>query len=451
MNMSEVLIYKKPETGNTKRKLDDEQEESSNKRPKQTQHEELSIFEVKDLITDAEYVNHDSETVCKIHKFNTTDIYEIITYFMQHRTSNDAFYIVNLSEIVRIINLWKTLLPRVIPHFAIKANPDPMIAKVWANAGGSFDCASKEEIIQVLALGVDPKNIIYANPVKQNEYISFARARNVDLLVFDSKTELKKIDMLHPNSKLVMRIKVDDSGSVCRFNSKFGCFDEEIEDLLKFAKMLELDVCGVSFHLGSNLQKSGFFDIAIKKSREVINVAEKIGHTCNLLDIGGGFSLNGSGISFQETAKEINNALDKYFGDILDRIKVISEPGRMICNTSHTLVTSIIGIRSKGVGQNKEFIYTINESIYQSFNCLIFDHANPEVLPYDERDEEARYKTSLVGKSCDSGDSLKHDVMLPELSIGDFVYIPNFGAYTRAASSTFNGFKVANVHYITTD
>ena len=369
---------------------------------------------------------------------------------MQHRTSNDAFYIVNLSEIIRIINLWKNLLPRITPHYAIKSNPDNMIAKVWANAGGCFDCASKEEIIQVLDLGVDPKNIIYANPVKQNEYISYARARNIDIMVFDSKTELKKIDMLHPNSKLLMRIKVDDSGSVCRFNSKFGCFDEEIEELLKFAKMLELDVCGVSFHLGSNLQKSGFFDIAIKKARNVIDIAESIGHVCTILDIGGGFSLNSSGISFQDTATEINNALDKYLSDILNRLKIIAEPGRMICNTSHTLVTSIIGIRSKGNGQNKEFIYTINESIYQSFNCLIFDHATPEVLPYDERDEEARYKTSLVGKSCDSCDILKHDVMLPELSIGDFVYIPNFGAYTRAASSTFNGFKVANVHYITT-
>lgn len=448
--MSETVSVKQLEV-TTKRKVDDVQQDDHVKRVRQGLQDEAFLIDIKELIPDAQYVNQDNETICKIHKFNTSDIIDIITYFMQHRTSNDAFYVVNLSEIVRIINLWKTELPRVIPHYAIKANPDNMIAKVWANAGGAFDCASKEEIIQVLALGVDPKNIIYANPVKQNEYISYARARNVDLMVFDSKTELKKIDMLHPNSKLVLRIKVDDSGSVCRFNSKFGCFDEEIEDLLKFAKMLELDVCGVSFHLGSNLQKSGYFDIAIKKSREVIDVAEKIGHVCTLLDIGGGFSLNNSGISFQETAQEINEALDKYFGDVLDRIKVISEPGRMTCNTSHTLVTSIIGIRSKGNGQNKEFIYTINESIYQSFNCIIFDHANPEVLPYDERDEEARYKTSLVGKSCDSADSLKHDVMLPELSIGDFVYIPNFGAYTRAASSTFNGFKVANVHYITTD
>lgn len=427
------------------------QDENLTKRNRGSLQEETEILTVRDLITDAQYVNHNNENQCKIHKFNTTDIYEIITYFMQHRTSNDAFYIVNLSEITRIINLWRSLLPRVVPYYAIKSNSDNMIAKVWANAGGCFDCASQEEIIQVLSLGVDPKNIIYANPVKQNEYISFARARNVDLLVFDSKTELKKIDMLHPNSKLVMRIKVDDSGSICRFNSKFGCFDEEIEELLKFAKMLELDVCGVSFHLGSNLQKSGFFDGAIKKSRNVIDIAEKIGHVCTILDIGGGFSINGNGITFQETAHEINTAIDKYFGDIIQRIKIIAEPGRAVCNTSHTLVTSVIGIRSKGTEQNKEFIYTINESIYQSFNCIIFDHAAPEILPYDERDEEARYKTALVGKSCDSTDSIQHDVRLPELSIGDFIYVPNFGAYTRAASSTFNGFKLANVHYITTD
>lgn len=447
--MSEALVIKQSE-GNTKRKLDDvQQDEPTNKRTRQVSQDDG--FEVKDLITDAQYVNQTNETLCKIYKFGTNDIIEIITYFMQNKTSDDAFYVVNLSEIVKLYNLWTSELPRVKPFYAIKSNSDPMIAKVLARLGCGFDCASKAEIKQVLALGVDPKNIIYANPVKQNAYISHARARNVDTMVFDSKTELKKIDMLHPNSKLILRIKVDDSASICRFNCKFGCFDEEIEDLLKFAKMLELDVCGVSFHLGSNLQKAGFFDIAIKKAREVINTAEKIGHMCNILDIGGGFSSNGSGISFQDTSKEINEALDKYFGDILERINVYGEPGRFFSNSSHTLVTSVIGIRSKGSGQDKEFIYTINESIYQSFNCLIFDHANPEILPYDERDEEARYKTALVGSTCDGLDILKHDVMLPELSVGDFIYVPNFGSYTRAASTTFNGFELANVHYYTTD
>lgn len=444
--MSDIVFFN---SNKRKSEVMSEHEEQLLKKSRQNDNE--NITEIKELIPDAQYVNETNETLCKIYNFNTNDIIEIITYFMQNKTSDDAFYIVNLSEIVRLYNLWISELPRVKPFYAIKSNSDPMIARVLAKLGSGFDCASKAEIKQVLSLGVDSKNIIYANPVKQNAYISYARARNIDTMVFDSKTELKKIDMLHPNSKLVLRIKVDDSGSVCRFNSKFGCYDEEIVDLLNFAKMLELDVCGVSFHLGSNLQKAGFFDIAIKKAREVIDIAEKIGHKCHILDLGGGFSSNGSGISFVETAKEINDALDKYFDDILNRINVYAEPGRFFSNSSHTLVTSVIGIRSKGTGNDKEFIYTINESIYQSFNCLIFDHADPEILPYDERDEETRYKTTLVGSTCDSCDILKHDVMLPELSIGDFIYVPNFGSYTRAASTTFNGFELANVHYITTN
>lgn len=430
----------------TKRNVDDfQQEKITNKKVK---HES---YQVKNFIKNVEYVNQTNKTLCKIVNFCTDDIIEIITYFMKNKTSNNAFYIVNLSEIIRLYNLWTSKLPRVKPFYAIKSNSDPMIAKILADMGCGFDCASKEEIKQVLNLGVDPKNIIYANPVKQNEYISYARNNNIEIMVFDSETELYKIKLLHPNSKLVLRIKVDDSASICKFNCKFGCFDEEIEALLQIAKILELDVCGISFHLGSNLQKAGFFNIAIKKARDAINIAEKTGHICNILDIGGGFSSNGSGISFQDTALEINKALDEYFGDILGRINIYGEPGRFFSNSSHTLLTSVIGIRSTESGQDKKFIYTINESIYQSFNCLIFDHVNPEIFPYDGRHQKKKYKTDIVGNTCDGMDLLKNDIMLPELSVGDFIYVPNFGSYTRAASTTFNGFKLANIYYYTTD
>ena len=38
--------------------------------------------------------------------------------------------------------------------------------------------------------------------------------------------------------------------------------------------------------------------------------------------------------------------------------------------------------------------------------------------------------------------------MLPELVIGEWVYVENFGAYTTAASSSFNGFITRDYKYI---
>ena len=54
---------------------------------------------------------------------------------------------------------------------AVRASLHPAIIKVYASLGCGFDCASKGEIESVLSTGVDPADIVYANPFKAPEYI----------------------------------------------------------------------------------------------------------------------------------------------------------------------------------------------------------------------------------------------------------------------------------------
>lgn len=51
---------------------------------------------------------------------------------------------------------------------AVKCNPDPEVLRLLAALGTGFDCASKQEIEQVLNVGVDPSRIIYAQPVSHS-------------------------------------------------------------------------------------------------------------------------------------------------------------------------------------------------------------------------------------------------------------------------------------------
>jgi ornithine decarboxylase len=48
----------------------------------------------------------------------------------------------------------------------------------------------------------------------------------------------------------------------------------------------------------------------------------------------------------------------------------------------------------------------------------------------------------LAGPSCDGFDVVSPQVELPDLEIGDRVYIMSAGAYTTAYASNFNGFPV---------
>ena len=154
---------------------------------------------------------------------------------------------------------------------------------------------------------------------------------------------------------------------------------------------------------------------------------------------------------FEDIAKEVNNGINDFFGkEVLqdNTIQFIAEPGRYFAQKSHTLVLNVIGKKIiQEENGDKIVVYYLNDGVYGSFNCIYFDHGKPVILPFNERDGK-RFKSILFGPTCDSIDLISENVMLPELAIGEWVYVENFGAYTSASSSGFNGFKTSVCKYI---
>lgn len=58
------------------------------------------------------------------------------------------------------------------------------------------------------------------------------------------------------------------------------------------------------------------------------------------------------------------------------------------------------------------------------------------------------YTCSIWGPTCDGLDRIVEQCDLPELQVGDWLVFENMGAYTVAASSTFNGFQRPDLHYV---
>ncbi len=361
------------------------------------------------------------------------NIVDIINSILEGNLSEEAFYIVDIGKVLKQVQKWNDLLPDIKPYYAVKCNPNPLILKTLASLDVNFDCASKNEIASVMNVTDDAKRIIFANPCKMSNQIKYARANDVDLMTFDSDHELYKIKLYHPYSELVMRIRVDDSESVCRFGSKFGVEISEVRKLLEIAKALSLNVIGVSFHVGSGCKNPTQFKNAIQDSERCFDIAHELGFNFRLLDIGGGFEDN----SFEETCEIIRSSLNEF----KYKTSIIAEPGRFFVSSSHTLVVNIIGKKDsvEDVTNEKTFTYYLNDGMYGSFNCVHFDHAKPIICPFNERDG-VRYKSKIFGPTCDSMDKIFDEVLLPELTIGEWCYVENFGAYTSAAASTFNGF-----------
>ncbi|CAO3575069.1 unnamed protein product [Mortierella alpina] len=394
--------------------------------------------------------------------------------------AENAFYVADLGEVSRQHKRWKALLPRIEPFFAMKCNPDPMVMRLLASLGAGFDCASKNEIQAVLDLGVDPTRIIYANPCKQNAFVKYAHANKVRMMTFDNAEELHKIKRFHPDAQCVLRILTDDSKSLCKLGLKFGAPLNTTGSLLATSQALGLDVIGVSFHVGSGCFDAHAFGEAVVRARRVFDQAKDYGFDFKLLDVGGGFPSAHvtEGITFEKVAGILGSTVDALFGP---EVRVIAEPGRYYVGSAFTLATQVIARRTvtsdgdeagcsgeaaqevpEATEPGPSHMYYINDGMYGSFNCIMFDHqiCEPKVLYQDgifsyqaspASADELLGLASVWGPTCDSIDCITARARLPLLETGHWLYFENMGAYTITAASQFNGFRKSEVLYTTTE
>jgi len=365
---------------------------------------------------------------------------------------DDAFYVCNVGDVVSKMKRFRDCLPQVQPFYAVKCNPDAVVLKLLADLGANFDCASKGEINTVLDLGVSPDRIVFANPCKQTSHIKFAKTHNVRMMTFDNEVELHKIKQHFPNAELIIRIKVDDSKSLCKFGIKFGVDPCEAIDLLKVAWNLHLNVVGVSFHVGSGCYDASLFYEAVKAARMVFDQGTEVGFNFHLLDVGGGFpGTEIEDISFEDTARQLTVGFTEFFPPGCG-IRIIAEPGRYFVASAYTLLSNVTSVREfaaeKGTNSSEGFMYYLNDGVYGSFNCILFDHQHPLAYPLKEADGSRLYKCSVWGPTCDSMDCISSSIMLPKMGVGDWMCFDNMGAYTIAAASRFNGFKAPTVVYV---
>ncbi|KAK8191389.1 ornithine decarboxylase [Phyllosticta capitalensis] len=363
---------------------------------------------------------------------------------------DDPFFVADIGEIHRLHREWTRQLDRVTPFFAVKCNPNPVVLRLLAALGTGFDCASVTEIRTILSMGVDPSRIVFANPCKIMSAIKYAREQGVSKMTFDSAEELHKIKQIFPEAQLFLRIVACDPSALCQLSEKFGARVEATEKLLKLAKSLELDVVGVSFHVGSGGKDPTAFSRAVHDASIVLGQAEQLGFRVHTLDIGGGFS---AGPLFAETAGIINAALDKY---VSRDIRVIAEPGRYMVNSAFTAAATVIAKRGSdphGTESNnlKTTMLYINDGTYGShYNSLcevpavpkVFRRANCTILEDRWGIELAPMQEySIWGPTCDSVDCVNPTCRLPgNLEIGDWIYYRGMGAYTTCTASGFNGF-----------
>ena len=346
------------------------------------------------------------------------------------------FLIVDTAIVRGKVRRFRAALPRVRPHYAVKANPDRRVLKVLVQEGAGFEIASVAELDLLLSLGVPAAEIFYSNPVKSRESIAYAAAKGVEWFVVDSTDELRRVYETRADAKMYLRVAAPNIGSDWPLSGKFGAGATDAKEIIALAARLGADLAGVTFHVGSQCRNPENWRVAIEKARSLFDVMTKAGLKPRLLNIGGGFPVRHvKPIPSIEVIGEIVNEALKAFPE---DVKIIAEPGRYLVSDAGYFVCRVLGTATRAGKRWMHWDAGMFGGVIETTEGLKYrirtDRSGPDV------------SWTVGGPTCDSVDVVLRDEPLPsDLQEGDFIYIRNAGAYTTAYASQFNGFPLPEV------
>ncbi|HPZ81396.1 MAG TPA: type III PLP-dependent enzyme [Candidatus Atribacteria bacterium] len=355
------------------------------------------------------------------------------------REFDTPLLVISKEKLLHNYRAFQEFFPGIEIFYAVKANPHPLVIRTLKEAGSSFDVASLQEIELVLSHGVPPERMIFANTIKRKKGLRYARETGVDLMTYDNEEELKKIALIYPEARLLVRIKTPSNGARANLSYKFGAEPDMAPELLFQAQRMGLKPIGISFHVGSPCLNVDNYLYSLQKVREIIEkVAGEI--PISIIDIGGGFPLDIYGEGEEGSLEVFSRAIVPHLQQFLgEGYRVIAEPGRVIVGSAAFLVTKVIG---KALRSGVRWYY-LDDGIYGTFSAIPFDKATFSFFPLRESKEE--FPAVLAGPTCDSLDVVAENVLLPPLELDDLIVVPDIGAYSWASATNFNGFERAQV------
>ncbi|XP_070388116.1 ornithine decarboxylase-like [Dermacentor albipictus] len=378
-------------------------------------------------------------------------VHEVAQDIVHKQKEDDAFFVCDVRDIARKVELWRKHLPRVTPFYAIKTCGDPVIIAVLASLGVNFDCSNTNEMRTILKLGVHPDRIIYAHTMKSTSHMKFAEEHGVTLMTFDCIEELHKVK--DKKARLLLRIKSDDKGCQISFNNKFGCYVDDARPILKAAVELNCNVVGVTFHVGSVYENPEIFGRTIERARIVFDIAKDIGRPMTVLDLGGGFP---GGLrdnkKFMKACECVLRTIDEHFPES-SGVQIIAEPGQFFCTSAYSLVVRVVGKRRSdviidGVSRRHQDIF-LNESKDNCISRYMYDFSDVKIMPLEEpRERPMDVLTTLWGSTCNPFDRIDGVKLFFDVNVDEWLMMDNMGAYTLSFVCGFNGTGFPTVHYI---
>lgn len=373
-------------------------------------------------------------------------------------------YILDIADVRARARRWKKALDNAFAdlaggdvYYAGKAFLSKAFARWMWEDGLYIDATSAGELQTALAGGVPGERCALHGNNKSRAEITAALENNLAHIVVDSIAELELVNELAAALKKTAPVYLRLTSGVhagghefiatAHEDQKFGISIPSGASHLAIKRALELPYIrlqGLHSHIGSQiLQLDGF------RAAARILLAERAwamaqGAEISEIDFGGGYGVRYTELdSIPPTPEEFACALaaevDAHIAETgLPAPRVSIEPGRSI------IAPAVCTLYTVGTVKEVELAEGIRR--YISVDGGMSDNIRPALYTADytaalvSRSSLAPLERArVVGKHCESGDIVVHDVALPaDIKAGDLLAVPVTGAYGRAMASNYN-------------
>jgi len=356
----------------------------------------------------------------------------------------------------RIGDLKNCLKSRFSIHYALKANPHPVILRMMADSGLGADVASAGELEAALDAGIPAENIEFSGPGKTENELMLAVNNGIGSVNAETLDELRILARLSgqcgisPN--VGIRVNPDfkklKSGLRMAGDTQFGIPEDQAEQALHFLREHsgKMNFTGIHVHAGSQILDARSVADNIRNIMDVALNFEKIGGlSVGKINFGGGWGVNyfpnQEPLDLNLVSAELDALFQKSpYQELSERTKLIVEPGRFLVAEGGIYVTKLLyrkQVRSKefaiadgGMHQNYLLAGGMGQVIKRNFEMDIL----PEADTLGDRPKKT-FKMDIAGKLCTPQDILAVNFGCEsEVFPGDYVIFLNCGAYGLSAS-----------------
>ena len=355
-----------------------------------------------------------------------------------------------VTDSERIISNYNNLYSAFSSHYdkfkinyAVKANNNLSVLKLFNSLGSGADCSCPEEIFLAKKIGFSSKDILYTGNYNSDDQLSYALKQKI-MINIDSSSILPRLLKIGTPNSISFRINPGIGGgshSVLVFggkNTKFGMSKKDAVAAYRLAKKSGVKKFGIHMMTGSSILDSSYFKKATSKLIDIaVEIVEECKISLDFINIGGGFGIPYKPPEKPLDIKKVGSDIGKIFNGrksskILDKPWLFVEPGRYLVADSTILLTNVHSIKKgpvKYVGTDAGMNTLLRPALYGAYHHVV----NASRL--NSRSNESVH---ICGQICENTDILAKNRKLGNVKEGDLLAILNVGAYGFSMSSQYN-------------